>query len=269
MRGNQKMNNYSANVYNPTDGLNYIFQTRWKAVHSPEYNANRKEFPDGKEDLLRLYHDFEEKMNEKWHKNVNLGAAAAGGQLLTDHGVKHVKSVICHAGEIISDVNRLTGYEIFLLLMSIHFHDVGNISGREGHERKIAEIIEKMGNELPLDSAEKLFIMSIATAHGGYADKSVNDKDTIKWVLDEKQYAGVEINLKALAAILRYADEISDDLNRAEFDNIDIPKENEAYHEYSKALVPISIKGDTINLNFRIPYRLTQVEVGKEDCISI
>ena len=43
------------------------------------------------------------------------------------------------------DYDKLSPYEAYLLLMPAHFHDVGNICGRQGHEKRIAEIIAKFG----------------------------------------------------------------------------------------------------------------------------
>ncbi len=253
------------NYYSSMDGLNHILQCRWNVALSTTHvsGVKEREFPNGKGCILDLYYKFEEEMNRKWHPNVNLGAAVSGDQLLTDHGVEHVKSVIAHAKDILSDIERLNGYEIYLLLVSIHFHDLGNISGREQHEQKIAEIIDKMGNDLPLDTSEKELVTSIATAHGGYVDKLTRNKDTIRQVSPDTHYDGISIHPKVLASILRFADEISDDLNRSNFNGIDIPRENEVYHEYSKALTPVSILGDTIRFKFRIPYDLTQKKIGK------
>lgn len=253
------------NYYNAMDGLNFALQDRWNAVRSTSsenYNSE-KQFPNKNGDILEQYHQFEEYMNINWHPNVNLGAAVAGDQLLTDHGVAHVRSVILHAKDIIADTTKLNGYELFLLLMAIHFHDLGNISGREYHERKIAEIIEQMDDRLPLDTSEKEFIAAIAIAHGGYLPEDKENKDTIRNVPSDTYYDGVPIRPKALAAILRFADEISDDLRRSDFTGITIPHENEIYHEFSKALEPISIVGETIVFRFRIPYEMTQKELGK------
>lgn len=250
------------NIYKKNDGLRYDLQQRWHGsdVASPIYCGDRKEFPDAKNKLLEQYHAFETKMNEKWHPNVVLGAAVAGDKLLTDHGAAHVRSVISHAKDILIDPHFLNGYEIYLLLMSIHFHDLGNISGRDEHEQKIADLIDQLGDDLPLDTPEKEIVSTIATAHGGYCGE---DKDTIRNISLDNVYAGVHYRPKVLAAILRFADEISDDFNRSEFHGIEIPHENEVFHEYSKALEPISVTGETIKFHFRIPYELTQRKVGK------
>ena len=250
------------NYYSSMDGLNDILQCKWNDALSTSNTSSdkKREFPNGKGNILDSYHSFEDEMNRSWHQNVNLGAAVSGDQLLTDHGVKHIKSVISHAKDILTDVNQLNGYEIYLLLLSIHFHDLGNISGRENHEQKIAEIIDKMGGTLPLDTSEKELVTSISTAHGGYID---GNKDTIRQVSSDTFYDGVKIQPRVLASILRFADEISDDFNRSDFEGIEIPHENEVYHEYSKALMPVSILGETIKFSFRIPYDLTQKKLGK------
>lgn len=243
--------------YNNQNGLKYELQKRCKG--DAPFGENRKEFPNTSDDRLERFHFVEEEMNKEHHPLVNLGAAVAGDGLLTDHGANHVQSVIQHAYDIISDVKQLTGYEIYLLLLSIHFHDVGNIYGRNEHEQAIEEIINKFGKELPLDIPEKQFINDIATAHGGYCD---GDKDTIRHIGSDQKYGNVDVRPKMLAAILRFADEISDDLGRAKYD-LKIPKENEVFHEYSKALLPVSIEGSTVSLHYQIPYELTQRKAGK------
>lgn len=250
--------------YAARDGLRYYLQCKQEGI-DPKTGEKVvlaiKEFPDRDFDWVEQYFRFEETMNQKYHPNVNLGAAIAGDGLLTDHGVNHIKSVISHAQSILVDPMQLSGYELYLLLISIHFHDVGNILGRDKHEEKIADIIEKMGDSLPLDTAEKGFVTAIATAHGGYAD---GNKDTIHAInIVDETYDSVQIRCKLLAAILRFADEISDDLGRAASPEIPIPVPNQAYHEYSKALDPVSIKGETIKFQFRVQYDLTQKKIGK------
>lgn len=250
--------------YTARDGLRYYLQCKQEGIDprtGKEVASAVKEFPDRDFDWAEQYFRFEETMNQKYHPNVNLGAAIAGDGLLTDHGVNHVKSVISHAQSILVDPMQLTGYELYLLLVSIHFHDVGNTLGRDKHEEKIESIIEKMGDSLSLDTAEQGFVTAIATAHGGYVDGS---KDTIHAMnIVDESYDSVQIRCKLLAAILRFADEISDDLGRAAPPEISIPAANQAYHEYSKALVPVSIEGDTIKFQFRVPYDLTQNKIGK------
>ena len=91
----------------------------------------------------------------------------------------------------------------------------------------------------------------------------IETKDTIHYVNVDDTCNGVKVRAKLLAAILRLADELSDDFNRSNYKGITIPPENEAYHEYSKSLTPVGINKETVSFHFRIPYNLTQRKIGK------
>ncbi len=251
--------------FNKQDGLKYHFEQRYIGNEHVDIVGKGTEFimefPTGKDKLVEKYVYLENTLNEEWHKDATLGAAIKGDGLLTDHGVGHIADVMAHAGMILADnVKKLNGYEIYLLLLAIHFHDLGNINGREDHETYIDEIMLKMGDRLPLDIAEKNFVVAIATAHGGYVN---GEKDTIHYVNIDNTCNGVKVRAKLLAAILRLADELSDDFNRSNYKGIDIPPENEVYHEYSKSLTPVGIDKETVSFHFRIPYDLTQRKIGK------
>ncbi len=250
--------------YKMDQDLRYAFQCRCNgSKHMFSQTDVSQEFPPAKKRLLENYYAIENELNENWHPNATLGAALKGNGLLADHGVSHIESVMRNSYNILGErIKFLNGYELYILLLSIHFHDLGNIYGREEHEEKIGEIIDKLGDKLPLDAVEKKFIFSIATAHGGYCD---GDKDTISHIMVDEYCNSIKVRAKALAAILRFADEIADDFHRAAKPSIDVPKENEAFHEYSKSLETPLIDGKTLKLNYRIPYRLTQEKVGKND----
>ena len=249
-------------LYKESDGLKYILEKREQGADPLlNGNSNDKQFPLIGKSYTSIFNRIEYIMNEKWHPCVNLGAAISDKQLLTDHGPKHVQSVILHSLDIIKSSNELNGYEIFLLLIAIHFHDVGNIYGREEHEQKIANILDNSEDEFNLDIAEREIITSIATAHGGTIDE---DKDTIRYIVADQEYDSVLIRPKLLAAILRFADEISDDISRSFTNNeIEIPKENEVYHAYSNSLSPVSINGNTIKFHYRIQYNDAIHKLGK------
>lgn len=251
--------------YKMNQDLRYAFQCRCNGSKHAKHMFSQidveQEFPPTKKCLLDNYYAIEKELNENWHPNANIGAALNGDGLLTDHGVQHIESVMRNSYNILGKrIEYLYGYELYLLLLSIHFHDLGNIYGREQHEEKIGEIINNLGDKLPLDAIEKKFIFSIATAHGGYWD---GDKDTISHIMVDEYCNSIKVRAKTLAAILRFADEISDDYNRAAKPSIDVPKGNEAFHEYSKSLATPSVDGKTLIFNYRIPYRLTQEKVGK------
>lgn len=248
------MNNKT--IYKRNDGLRYYFQ---KKVEDEEQYVNSGynlgyEFPEISCDWLEKFSSFEKYMGN-YHENVNLGIAVSKDGLLTDHGPEHINSVMRHAVDIIYDPMQLTGYEIYILMCAIHFHDLGNITGRLEHEKKIGEIMSKVADDLVLSRLQREVIRTIAMAHGGYTD---GDKDTIKYLLSRDAYAGAGIRPQLLASVLRFADEVSDDLNRSEFKGINIPYENRVFHDYSKSLEPISVTGNTMKLNYFISYEQTQ-----------
>ena len=106
------------------------------------------------------------------------GRIAKGRGVVTDHGTEHVRTVIRRASELINNATdfEMSCYETYLLLASIHVHDIGNMSGREGHELGSADIIQQLGAVFGPDDVEKRMIFKIAQAHGGRVGA---DKDKI------------------------------------------------------------------------------------------
>jgi len=241
--------------YKECDGLKYIMEQRLE-------KGEDHQIPTDLKDCIDKFKQIEKILNEKYHKDVNLGPALKSGDLLTDHGSDHVQMVMERAKQIIGKKHEdLTVYEIFILLLAIHFHDIGNIYGREGHEQKISEVMDDMGKQLPLDDADKKYIKIIAMAHGGYADENNTDKDTIRTLLPETTRSSVKIRPSLLAAILRFADELADDFSRA-FNGKIVPPHNEIYHAYSKVL-ELSIRENTAIFKYNIPYEYTQKKMKK------
>ena len=240
------------------DGLKYIMEKRWHA-------GLKDQFPSDLKDCIEKFKQIESVLDSEYHPLVNLGAAINNAGLLTDHGPDHVQMVMRRALQIIGEkrAETLNGYEMFLLLLAIHFHDLGNIFGREEHEQKIVEVMEKMGSVLPLNIIDKEFVREIAMVHGGYADDRKTDKDTIRALKTAELRDSIPVRPSVLAAILRFADELADDFSRA--GKIAIPSENEIFHAYSSSL-ETNIQGDTVSLRYRIPYEHTQRKMKKGSC---
>lgn len=254
-------------IYKEIDGLRYDMEQIWNS-------GLNDQFPKNKTDLINNYKYIEEYMNTYCHPNATLGAAVNEDGLLTDHGPDHVRMVIENAKRLVGDlsVRKLNGYEIYLLLLAIHFHDVGNCLGREEHEKKIDEIMCTLGASIPLDNAERLMVCDIALAHGGYAPGSTSDKDTLVHVNSIDTCNGITIRPALLAAILRFADELSDDNTRCNrfLDQLGaIPDGNKIFHAYSSALSPISITGNAVVLKYYIPFDLSQHKIPDENGVFL
>ncbi len=244
--------------YRQQDGLRYHLEQR--------FSNKREEFPQDNTDYITVFHQIEQYLNLHVHPEVNIGATIRGNGLLNDHGKEHVAMVIARTQLLLEErIESLTGYEVFLLLIAIHFHDVGNIGGREEHELRIYEVMTELGTKLPLDNPTQKYIAKIAMAHGGKINES---RDTISVLPIVDHLQGKRIRPSLLAAILRYADEISDDHTRAArflFNSGQVPDENKIFHTYSSCLQPAAISGSALILKFDVPYKFATEQLPKDN----
>lgn len=223
------------------------------------------EFPGyGKSDYPTQYKLVSKYLNEHVHPHVAVGALMKNDGFLTDHGPDHIKTVIDRATAIVG-TNILNSYEVYLLLMAAHFHDVGNIYGRERHEKKSKDILKEISLLMGDDAAEKRTILSIAEAHGGKVDE---DKDTISRLPETDAVLNHTVRVQFLAAVLRLADELSDDTHRAARFPMKlkiIPKSSQIYHQYARALqsVIVTVEDRRIGLHFDLTKDIACKTFGK------
>ncbi len=185
-------------------------------------------------------------LNANVHPHVEKGALAQGDGYLNDHGPEHIKTVIQRATALLSHPEdmypQLHAYEVYLLLMAIHFHDIGNLYGRKGHEEKLAPIMQELGKLAGTEMVEKKAIKQIARSHGGRIN---GDKDTIRHLREKDPLLGKDVRYQALAAIVRFADELADDVHRAARVMVElgvIPAKSEVFHAYSQSLKSVQVK---------------------------
>ena len=217
---------------------------------------NPEQLPDvhRKQSYSDRYKQMAEKLDTDFHVHVAVGSAAVDGGILTDHGPDHIQTVIKRVTALLDDPtnnNALNGYEIYLLLCAIHFHDLGNIYGRAEHEKRVSKMMKHVESHLG-DSVEKTMIRQISEAHGG---KVNGDSDTIGYLERETPVNGIDIRPRMLAAILKFADEISDDSNRAHRVLLElgaIPKKSLIYHKYAASLHSVMLRESckSIELNY-------------------
>ena len=251
------MSALKTSIFKKVGGLRYHLEQR-------ENSGKNNEFPANGMNYTKVFQQVEDYLNENVHPEVVTGAAVQEDGLLNDHGKEHVAMVIQRADLLLGDRKKdLKGFEIFLLLLAIHFHDVGNIYGRENHEERIPNVMDALGQTLPLDNASKRLIVEIVMSHGGTNEGS---KDTIAALSETGHLHGIQIRPALIASILRYADEISDDNTRAaRFLYRLVPPENRVFHDYSKCLQPAGVNGNTLILKFDIPHELAITESTKLD----
>lgn len=186
---------------------------------------------------------------------------------LNDHGPEHMEKVIDRANSIIFHFEKdpPSEFEAFLLLCAIQIHDIGNVLGRAGHERKLVDIFDNNCKSTIPDTPERRAIKNIAMAHGG---KSELGKDTISLLSPQETIFSTQVRTRLLAAILRFADELADDAtraNRAAMDLGILGTNSEIYHSYSRALHTVNVEGDSENHDCKVSlvYELETDELKK------
>ncbi|MFT7009849.1 MAG: hypothetical protein ACJAXJ_004403 [Colwellia sp.] len=230
------------------------------------------------ESHYKKYCDITEQLRANVYPKINAGLASLSNRsgLYTDHSDSHFDLVVHYAGlmlglntsniddiakEVISDKWILTPYEIYILLLSIRFHDVGNIYGREDHERMISKVINEFSiTHLITNPIEAKKISQIGGAHGGKTPSG--SKDTIGNLAESENFDGhiKDVKHKKIAAITRFADEICE--NRQRTGNIvesTIPVHNMVYHKYAESIVGNYIEGKTLCIRLQVKHsNLTQ-----------
>lgn len=233
-------------------------------------NPGGDKFPERGVDYFDRFKRLDEWLNAKIHVHVNQGATASGAfgtngtddaqiaepPWLTDHGPEHITTVMHRASELTCDpTHLLSPYEAYLLLLAIHFHDVGNVFGRDEHEKKITEVMSQIDLSLLGDnSVEKRMIRDVAMVHGGNVN---GDKDTLSHLKYERFNRHDEPRVHFLAALLRFADELAEDCSRTSrflIDNQLITPGSEVYHIYADRLrrVVIRPQEQAVSLHFEL-----------------
>ncbi|WP_417364272.1 hypothetical protein [Galbibacter sp.] len=221
--------------------------------------SKNQKFPKDIDYILR-YQNIKEVAivaQEKIHQgNVEVENTRGGdsSRTLTGHDPKHFKKVIKNASELVRmGKSKLTSYEIFFLLSAIQIHDIGNIMGREDHQKTAIDVFyDLMPANVVLDSVETSIIHSIAEVH---TQSEGEDKDTISKLGNyEIGHNDQIVRHQLLAAILKLADELADDPERAFMYGVKnnlVKEDSNLFHVYCNCLKSTVIKDRHISVAYK------------------
>lgn len=186
----------------------------------------------------------------------------------TDHGRKHIDSVVQSVSQLLSgNPGSLSPLDLFLLLSGIVWHDVGNAVSRSQHSEHIGHIAEEVKKlAFPGPDVQRL-VVEISQAHSrtyGLATPRLEE--------DCVSRSGVtyQVRPRALAALVRLADEISENRFRISADLLpNVPDENRIFWEYANCIsscradplrerivVQLAIPGERAVARYRCPPKL-------------
>lgn len=160
---------------------------------------------------------------------------------LTDHSADHVAQVMDNADRLIgqnaleSPNATLSPIEGYALCLAIFFHDAGMAFGREGHQQRITGVYDSIVAAGSRPNHERGALHWIAGAHTGVNNQG--SRDTIGEVPPTLVLDGEKVRAQELAAILRFADELSEGYwrtSRFATEQLDAVKPaDRVYHEYA------------------------------------
>jgi len=222
--------------------------------------TDRSKFPRLDVDYLLLYQGLVNYLRAELYSDIDTGLAVNSlvPGFYTAHNAEHFDEVIQYAGFLLGvdtgDENiDLSPYEIYILLVAIRIHDAGNIHGREMHEKKCFSVLRECGDVAGSDNAEKKIIATIAQAHGGKTN--AGDKDTIGDLESSKTVSKGIIRPRLIASIVRFADEICENRNRASNYSLKhgtLPKHSEVFHKYAASISGNAIKDQRLFIDYKV-----------------
>lgn len=171
---------------------------------------------------------------------------------LTDHGPRHLADVMQRCHQLLTlGKDDLTAEELYILCVSILFHDVGNLHGRAEHQRKIGGIYKYVRGLDPRFSGERNAVLAVAGAHTGTTRDG--KRDTLK-SLDRQTFQGASVRIREIAAILRLADELAEGQHRTSAYLLNIGQyaiDSIIYHAYAQT-VDYAIQPGRIAMTFTL-----------------
>ncbi|AYN00100.1 hypothetical protein [Chryseobacterium sp. 3008163] len=220
---------------------------------------------NGKE--CKLYTDYISIRSSLFHDNF-FDEIKGQEPNLSDHSARHIQDVFERAYKIIGaeQFRQFNVTEIYCLSLMILFHDVGNIFGRVGHESRtnIAKVYNIYRANVSNYHNERRIITTGASAHAGKTKSG--SKDTLRDLKDDN-LGSDKINLKELASILRFADELAEGKQRTCSFLIDEGKykeDSKIYHHYARITeIFIDQKLGRIAITYNIDIPLTMDEESK------
>ena len=158
----------------------------------------------------------------------------------TDHGEQHIKAVIQAASLLLRPYllspkkQGLKSMDIFLILSAIIWHDAAMVLGRSRHADNISKLTDEISALGFADPTVRRLVIDIARAHRGRTGLNLphSEEDITTKEMPDTVYP------RALAAIVRFADEISENRSRISLLLLDqIPEDKKIYWHYAASIV--------------------------------
>ncbi|MDN3620110.1 hypothetical protein QWY81_11655 [Polaribacter undariae] len=189
---------------------------------------------------------------------------------LSDHGGRHIANVLNNVEKLLGqEIESQTGITLYTLGLVVLFHDVGNINGREKHNKNIADVYNFVRKKEARFNRERAVVIRAGEAHCGKSKDG--SRDTLNDLDEIDNIDGEKINLRSIAAILRFADELAEGPQRTSQFMIEqhkYSKESEIFHKYASVThMFIDREGGRVSVTYDIDFDTKSMK--KEDLVEL
>lgn len=158
----------------------------------------------------------------------------------TDHGKVHIESVIQSASLLLNQRLsqekdfHLSSLDIFIILTAILWHDAGMVYGRSGHEGQFVRVIDEIKEVCLSDVTIYRIVTEIVKSHSGQEGLKIPKREED---CTGPSLAPCTIYPKSLAALIRFADEISENRSRISAALLsNVPEDQQIFWEYANCV---------------------------------
>lgn len=173
-----------------------------------------------------------------------------------DHGPSHIERVLENLDRLLGPkpLTTINGYELFLAMMGILYHDVGILHQRAGHADTSEKFLHEESNEYIFDEHDRDIIGAAVVSHSHSKDIA----DECQRFAEEEPVNGQTVRPRVIAALVRFADELDEDYRRADplvEERLEIPEASKFFWQFSQRIEGIRprfpIKEITITVKFK------------------
>ena len=183
--------------------------------------------------------------------SVEYAMTMAGFPGGNDHGPEHIRRVLSNLNDLLKPLplRHLSQYELFLSMMAVLYHDIGILRGRDGHAAMSAELLSKDKEPLIFDEIDREFISSIVLSHSSSVDITACPED--------QSLKGYNVRPRQLAALVRLADELDEDIRRGDpalREKLDLPQASEFYWDFNSRIRGVNIDHTRREIVFNVSF---------------
>lgn len=194
------------------------------------------------------------------------GQSFKGGN---DHGPQHIVRVLEHLDSLLGpspvSARTLNAYELYLAMMAVLYHDLGNLRARKGHADISKLFLEEERNDYVFDAHDRAIIAAAVVSHGSSKDIGQETKAFV----EKERVGSYSVRPRVIAALVRLADELDEDYRRADPDvarQLDIPESSKFYWEFCQRISGVEAHHSDRHITYHVQF--AERDVGRLSLID-